>query len=140
VAHGRGYPEIGEAVSRAEFSKPVKREALKRSGGLCEAVGELYGLPASQRCNAPLGYGVEFDHVLLAANGGDNSLGNCAAVCKRCHSHKTRTHDTPVAAKTVRQQDKLGLGIKPRSSFPKPPPGSRWDWKMGRRVFDKEQA
>jgi 5-methylcytosine-specific restriction endonuclease McrA len=124
-------------VSRAEFSKPVKREALKRSGGLCEAVGRTVRTPGSQRCNAPLGYGVEFDHVLLAANGGDNSLGNCAAVCKRCHSHKTRTHDTPVAAKTVRQQDKLGLGIKKRSTWPK----SKWRrWFLERWCCDDSQG
>jgi hypothetical protein len=128
------------AVSRAEFKKPVKRLALKRSGGLCEAVGELYGLPAGQRCNAPLAYGVEFDHVILEANSHDNSLENCAATCKRCNQWKANKHDTPMAAKTVRQQDKLGLGIRKRSSFPKPPPGSRWDWKMGRRVFDKERV
>lgn len=91
---------------RAEFSKPVRRLALKRSGGLCEGSGTLYGLQPAQRCNAPLGYGVEFDHVLLAANGGDNSLANCSAVCPKCHRHKTRLHDIPVAAKTVRQQDR----------------------------------
>jgi hypothetical protein len=105
-------------VSRAEFTRQTKREALKRSGGLCEAVGSLYGLEPGQRCNAPIAYGVEFDHVLLAANGGDNSLENCAAACVRCHGWKTRNHDTPTAAKTVRQQDKLGLGIRKRSSFP----------------------
>ena len=123
---------------RAEFSKQTKRDALKRSGGLCEAVGEMYGLPAGQRCNAPLAYGVEFDHVVLEANSHDNSLKNCAATCVRCNRWKAAKHDTPLAAKTVRQQDKLGLGIKKRSSFPKPPPGSRWDWRLGRRVFDKE--
>lgn len=105
-------------MSRAEFTKPIKRAALERSGGLCEASGPLYGLQPAQRCNAPLGYGVEFDHVVLAANGGDNSLENCAAVCIRCHARKTREHDTPLAAKTVRQQDKLGLGIKKQTSRP----------------------
>lgn len=113
-------------MSRAEFKKETKRLALKRAGGLCEAVGSLYGLPAAQRCNAPLGYGVEFDHVLLAANGGDNSLANCAAVCVRCHGWKTRNRDTPTAAKTVRQQDKLGLGIKKAPIFPG---GRRSKWK-----------
>jgi 5-methylcytosine-specific restriction endonuclease McrA len=117
---------------RAEFSKPVKRAALKRSGGLCEASGPMYGLRLFAVCGSQLSYGVEFDHVVLEANSHDNSLENCAAVCKRCHSHKTRTHDTPTAAKTVRQQDKLGLGIRKRSSFPKAPPGSRYDWKRGR--------
>ena len=117
---------------RAEFSKQTKREALRRSGGLCEAVGSLYGLPPGQRCNAPLAYGVEFDHVVLEANSHDNSLQNCAAVCIRCHKHKTAKHDTPMAAKTVRQQDK-NLGIRKRKAFQKPP-GVRFDWGTGRYI------
>jgi hypothetical protein len=105
--------------NRAEFSKPVKREALKRSGGMCEAVGNWYGLEPDQRCNAPLAYGVEFDHIDLDANSHDNSLKNCAAVCPRCHSYKTRMHDIPMAAKTLRQQDKHS-GIKKRQRCPMP--------------------
>ena len=120
---------------RREFTKGTKRGALRRSGGLCEASGSMYGLVTGARCNAPLGYGVEFDHVILDANSKDNSLENCAAVCIRCHKWKTANHDTPMAAKTVRQQDKH-LGIRKASSFRKPPEGSRWDWKLGRRVFD----
>lgn len=121
-------------MSRAEFQKETKRLALKRAAKHCEAVGEWYGLSAGQRCSAPLAYGVEFDHILLAANGGDNSLENCAAVCKRCHGWKTAKHDTPLAAKTVRQRDKIGLGIKKRSTFPKPPPGMKFDWRSRRYV------
>ena len=82
-------------MPRAEFSKKVKREALKRSGGRCEAVGEMYGLSKGKRCNANLGPVVEYDHIVRAADGGDNSLGNCAAVCKRCHLIKTTKFDTP---------------------------------------------
>lgn len=88
------------------FSKPVKREALARSGRRCEATGQIYGLPDGQRCEADLGYGVEFDHLVLWANSRDSTLGNCLAVCPRCHKFKTTTHDTPKAAKTVRQRDK----------------------------------
>jgi 5-methylcytosine-specific restriction endonuclease McrA len=121
-------------VSRAEFSKPVKREALKRSGGLCEASGPMYGIRLFAVCGNQLSYGVEFDHIVLDANSKDNSLENCAAVCVKCHRWKTTKHDTPMAAKTVRQQDKLGLGIRKRSSFPKPPPGVRFDWKQRRYV------
>jgi 5-methylcytosine-specific restriction endonuclease McrA len=125
-------------VSRtAEFTKPVKREALRRSEHRCEAVGAMYGLPEGHRCNADLGYGVEFDHVVLEANSKDNSLENCAAVCVKCHKFKTTKHDTPLAAKTVRQRDKND-GIKSRSTFRKPPPNSHWDWKLGRRVFAKD--
>lgn len=106
---------------RAEFSKQTKRDALKRSGGLCEAVGTLYGLPEGQRCNAPLAYGVEFDHVILEANSHDNSLKNCAACCKRCNQWKAHKHDTPLAAKTVRQRDKNSIGRQSR----RPMDGSR---------------
>lgn len=105
-------------MSRAEFNKQTKRSALKRSGNLCEAVGTWYGLNAGQRCNAPLSYGVDFDHVILDANSHDNSLENCAAVCRKCHKFKTTKHDTPLAAKTLRQQDNH-LGIRKTSSFPK---------------------
>lgn len=117
------------------FPKPVKRDALRRSGGLCEAIGALYGLPKEQRCNAPLGYGVEFDHQILHANSKDNSLENCAAVCRQCHKHKSTRHDTPLAAKTLRQQDKAS-GIRKRPSFQKPP-GVRFDWKTGRHVRER---
>lgn len=74
---------------RQEFSRRTRREALERSGGLCEASGERYGLPKDKRCNWDLGYGVEFDHDLECADGGDNSLENCRAVCPRCHVNKT---------------------------------------------------
>lgn len=104
---------------RAEFSKATKRAALKRSGGLCEASGALYGLARGKRCEAFLSYGCEFDHVILEANSHDNSLENCAAVCIKCHRHKTAKHDTPTAAKTLRQQDRH-LGIKgPKYKWPK---------------------
>jgi hypothetical protein len=118
---------------RREFTKPTKRDALRRSGGLCEAVGTLYGLEEGRRCNAPLAYGVEFDHVVLQANSKDNSLENCAAVCVKCHKHKTRTHDIPKAAKTLRQQDKA-RGIKKPGGFRKPSPGYKYDWRVGRVV------
>lgn len=82
----------------------------------------MYDLDEGQRCNAPLGYGVEFDHVILDANSKDNSLENCAACCPKCHHHKTTKHDVPLAAKTLRQQDKNNR-ITSRSS--RPMPGSR---------------
>jgi 5-methylcytosine-specific restriction endonuclease McrA len=110
---------------RAKFTKPTKREALKRSLGTCEARGRMYGLRSGQRCLMPLSYGVEFDHVVLAANGGDNSLENCAAVCKRCHKIKTTEHDTPMAAKTVRLQDNHS-GVGKKRGWPK----SKWKRKV----------
>ena len=98
-------------MSRAEFTKATKREALKRSEKRCEATGAFYGLCPGVRCNADLSYGVEFDHIILEANSHDNSLENCAAICKRCHKRKTEKLDIPTAAKTLRMQDKH-RGIK----------------------------
>ena len=111
------------------FSKEVKRAALERSGKRCEAVGPLYGLPEGVRCNADLGYGVEFDHLILWANSRDSGLENCVCSCPRCHRFKTSTHDIPRAAKTVRQRDKHSGVVSARS----PLPGSRkskWKRKM----------
>lgn len=93
-------------MPRKEFSKATRRQALLRSGMKCEASGAMYGLEPGQRCNADLSYGVEYDHIVLAANGGEADLANCAAVCIKCHRFKTAKHDVPMAAKTVRMQDK----------------------------------
>lgn len=112
-------------TKRREFTKPTKRDALKRSCGMCEASGTLYGLENGHRCNAPLSGGVEFDHIVRACDGGDNSLSNCAAVCKVCHAHKSARFDIPQAAKGKRMSDKAS-GIKaktqpiPGRGFPKP--------------------
>lgn len=121
-------------MSRREFSKPTKREALRRSGMRCEAVGSWYGLPDGKRCGRDLAYGVEFDHIDLDANSKDNSPENCAAVCPACHRFKTTKHDIPLAAKTVRQRDKAN-GIRNRTSSPIPGSrASKWKRKMNGEV------
>lgn len=112
---------------RHEFSTKTKRAARERSGGFCEAVGDVYGLEPGQRCNAPLSRGVEFDHYPVPATERDSDgLENCVACCKTCHSHKTRTFDIPVQAKTKRVSDKhLGVRTKSRlrsAGFAKAPP------------------
>lgn len=98
-------------MSRREFSQRTKKQALARSGMRCEAVGSMYGLEAGKRCEESLGDGVQFDHIVLDANSKDNSLENCAAACIRCHRWKTKNHDIPMAAKTVRQLEKR-IGLK----------------------------
>lgn len=112
-------------MARNEFSRPTKREALKRSGGRCEAIGEVYGLAPGERCNATLSHGVEFDHYPLpATDKGSDTLDNCVAVCKVCHSHKTRTYDVPMQAKNKRVSDKHNGIVKPKGSIPNRPFGS----------------
>ena len=105
-------------MKRQEFSKPVRRDALHRSDGRCEAVGKVYGLRPGQRCNAPLSKGVDFDHYpIRAADGGPGSLENCVAVCLVCHRHKTRTFDIPNAAKGKRVSDRHS-GVVSRRQHP----------------------
>lgn len=100
---------------RYEFSKATKREALRRSNGLCEAVGEVYGLEPGQRCNAPLSHGVEFDHYPVpATDKGSDTIDNCASTCRTCHRFKTSSFDVPMQAKAKRVSDKhLGIARKP---------------------------
>ena len=105
--------------TRKEFPKPVRREALLRSGGLCEGEGHLYGLAEGVRCNRDLAYGVHFDHVNADSNGGKPTLDNCAAVCPACNMHKAYKHDTPRAAETKRKRDKHN-GIHEAKGRPMP--------------------
>lgn len=107
-------------MSRREFTGKTRKAALKRSNMRCEAVGEWYGLGPGQRCHAGLAHGVEYDHIILDANSHDNSLENCAAVCIKCHRYKSATHDTPTAAKTVRQVF-MGMKTKVKAKIPSPP-------------------
>ena len=93
-------------MTRRRFTKQTMRDAYARSGSKCEAVGVWYGLESDQRCNADLSKGVQYDHVIRWADGGESELSNCAAVCKTCHAQKTAKVDTPGAAKTKRMSDK----------------------------------
>lgn len=104
-------------MTRKEFTKKTKEEALKRSGHLCEASGKRYGLDEGQRCNQSLSGGCHFDHDTRAADGGDNSLENCRAVCVSCHSWKTRNIDIPGAAKTKRMANKHSGVTRPKQSI-----------------------
>ncbi|MBV2144199.1 HNH endonuclease [Falsochrobactrum sp. TDYN1] len=104
-------------MARREFSKEVKRAALKRSGMKCEAVGKMYGFKPGQRCGVSLSVGIQYDHIIADSIGGEPTLDNCAAVCMSCHGYKTRTVDTPRAAKTKRMSDKAKGIVRPSSAL-----------------------
>ena len=102
---------------RNEFPKPVRRAALLRAQGTCEAMGLVYGLAPGSRCHAPLAKGVEFDHYpIRASDGGPGTLENCVVVCLTCHRHKTTTFDIPEAAKGKRIRDRRTGVVSARSS------------------------
>jgi len=107
-------------ADRREFSTKTRKQALQRSGKRCEASGPIYGLPTGMRCTADLSLGVEYDHFILDANSKDNSLENCRAVCPKCHLWKTANRDTPMAAKTVRQQF-MGMKTRQKAKIPSRP-------------------
>lgn len=121
-------------MARHEFSKPTKREARRRSGEFCEAVGEVYGLPPGQRCNAPLSKGVEYDHYPFpAGDPGSDTLDNCVACCLSCHRWKTSHYDVPVLAKGKRTADKHNGITGPKQpihspGFHRPPSNTRDIW------------
>lgn len=86
-------------MTRHEFPAAVKRAALERSGGQCEAVGERYGLPAGVRCHNRIGRGrVHFDHYPRGAHDphpDTRTLGNCTATCPGCNQRANNKFDTP---------------------------------------------
>jgi 5-methylcytosine-specific restriction protein A len=110
-------------VTRLEFSKATRKAALIRSGGICEAMGAVYGLEPGERCTASLAYGVEYDHYPKSALDEDsNGLDNCVACCPAHHKHKTRTYDIPMQAKGRRIRRALGPEElrKKRKAIPSP--------------------
>jgi len=109
-------------MKRYEFPKTVKRAAVARAKGRCEASGPTYGLPPGFRCNADLGRGFEIDHYpVQATEKGSDVLENAVVCCPLCHGFKTRSFDIPVQAKIKRVSDKH-LGItRPKHTWAKRP-------------------
>jgi 5-methylcytosine-specific restriction endonuclease McrA len=59
---------------RKEFSKKTRAEVFLRANGICE------------KCGIKLKPGEgEYDHVVPAYFGGDNTAGNAALLCVPCH-------------------------------------------------------
>lgn len=106
-------------MSRHEFNRETRREALKRSDLKCEASGPRYGLAEGQRCNCSLSLGVQYDHDVPDQLGGDNSIENCRAVCVQCHKIKTRG-DIRQIRKSDRQRDKASGVIRSAGKIKSP--------------------
>lgn len=122
---------------RYEFTMKTKQEALKRSGGICEAVGVVYGLPPGVRCETSLATGFEADHYPLPAHvENSNTLENCMAVCRQCHKFKTRTFDIPAEAKMKRVQRKHGP-VEERKVKPNIPRPANGGWSKGKTKWAK---
>jgi 5-methylcytosine-specific restriction endonuclease McrA len=96
---------------RTEFSKATKREAWLR----CH---DDNFVPRCEVCDEPFwGRRPEYDHMVAAELGGDNSVENCQVLCPKCHRAKTSFQDIPRIAKSNRVRDKHA-GIS----------RSKWQW------------
>lgn len=91
-------------MSRREFSRKVKREAIERAAGRCD------------KCKASLKPGeAEVDHILPDVLGGEPILANAQVLCRVCHAEKT-ADDIRRTRKGDRQRDKAIGAIKPKQS------------------------
>jgi 5-methylcytosine-specific restriction protein A len=75
------------------------------------------------------------EHVRALGLGGADDDANCGPAHDACANVKTQRDDIPAIAKAKRRKMKA-LGIKKPSTFPKPAPGTRYDWGQGRYVKD----
>lgn len=93
-------------MTRHEFSSKTKAEALQRSGGQCEAVGERYGLPHGVRCQRPVhARRVNYEHWPRPAHDPHpetRTIANCTAICPECNQWANNHHDTPREQKLKR--------------------------------------
>jgi 5-methylcytosine-specific restriction enzyme A len=112
--------------TRREFTTETKRQAVRRSGGVCEChlLGKrgIAGF-SPDGCGLRIGIGnTWFEHVICDGIGGEPTLENCAVLSKTCGRLKSQTYDIPIVAKVKRQQN-MRFGIKSDSG--QPIPGSK---------------
>lgn len=95
-------------MSRREFSRKVRRQALDRAAGKCE----------NKACGAVLKTREgEVDHILPCELGGEPTLANAQVLCKTCHKAKTGD-DVRRIRKSDRARDKASGAIRPKQSIP----------------------
>lgn len=108
-------------MTRHEFSPKVKRAALVRAGGRCEAIGPRWGHEPGVRCGADLAItGVQHDHYPLGAHAeGSNTLENDVVCCPACNQYAANHTDKATEAKIKRVRRKHGIDPDHRKPRPK---------------------
>ena len=103
---------------RREFSVDTKRQAYRRSGGVCEC-HRVWQLPTYRTgCGGKLSSGnIFYEHITPDRLDGLNNLDNCAALSKTCWKLKTQGYDRPKIDKSKRQHDRA-RGIRPTQFRP----------------------
>ena len=111
-------------MPRKAFSKRDLAQRLARFGSRCRMC----------QCDINGTSGLEWDHHIPLAIGGEDELHNLEPLCVRCHRLKTRS-DVSRIAKSVRVRWKH-LGIRQPSRFPGSR-ASRWKKKLDGTVVPR---
>ncbi len=112
-------------MSRQEFPIKVRKAAYDRAAGICEC-----------GCGVPFGKErVEYDHVIPARLGGDNSLENCKALRLSCHKAKTRSDLKSISK--VRRAEKQQRGFEARKAVIPGSKKSRFKKRVDGTVVDR---
>jgi hypothetical protein len=91
---------------RLEFTSDTTRSAFNRSLGICEC-HLIPWLDRPEGCGTRLGIGnIFYEHINPDAIRPDNTLDNCAILCKTCFREKTDHYDHGVIAKSNRTRDR----------------------------------
>ena len=102
-----GWGKAG--MTRTEFNRKTRRQAIDRAKGAC------------QKCGAILKPGeAEVDHIIPSEMGGEATVANAQVLCSVCHRAKT-TQDVRRIRKSDRARDKSSGAIKSKHSIPSPP-------------------
>jgi 5-methylcytosine-specific restriction protein A len=111
-------------TARRPLSPMRKLRLFEDAGGICHI------------CDLKISGKWDVEHKIPLALGGLDDETNMAPAHRACHAPKT-AEDVANIARAKRRKAKH-LGIRKRSSFPKPPPGYKYDW--GQRRLVKETA
>jgi 5-methylcytosine-specific restriction protein A len=120
MGHGRllrGLLLQPPMTARRPLSPMRRLRVFEAAGGLCHLCG----------LRIQVGEKWEVEHRRALALGGEDDDANLSPAHKSCHAEKT-TDDLARTAKAKRMKAKH-LGIRKRSTFPKPPPGYEYDWR-----------
>lgn len=97
-------------MSRKQFSKKKLEKLLSTFNGKCRMC----------QCVIDGASGLEWDHRIPLALGGEDELANLEPLCIRCHRTKTKSDVTQIAKATRQRQRNLGIS-KPKARIPQKP-------------------
>lgn len=94
-------------MTRRRFSAKALMARLLEFDGKCAACG----------CKVGGAAGLEWDHVIPLAMGGDDEIANLEPLCRLCHLAKTRDDARHIAKAKRMQQREAGIRKQPRQGF-----------------------